>query len=125
MKRNWFVVIMIVVVVMVILALSTYGADAKVGVQSMPGIWLKTGWNMVGWPLLVSVPLTDAMGLCYPQVTMMYEYDANDVNDPWGKYSSTAPYWFLNDLTQTQYMHGYWVRVSTDCYWEPGVVVTP
>jgi hypothetical protein len=95
----------------------TQVADAYVG-SGMPSIQLHEGYSMVGWPLLVSKPLPDAFGACWPLVTMIWSYDAADAADPWENYDIAVPP-FLNDLTELRYGHGYWVQVSADCAWMP------
>lgn len=106
-------------VVIALLCVVTVG-DAKVGVNSLPPVQLVAGANMVGWPLLVTVPLTDALGACYPHLIHAESYDANDVADPWEKYHRDYPP-FLWDMTAMQYAHGYWLTMDAPCTWTPGV----
>jgi len=112
---------LVIIVALVLGALwlwQTQVADAYVG-AGMPSIQLQEGYNMVGWPLLTTMPLEDALGDCYPHVLMLWHHDAADTIDPWKNYDVAVPP-FLNDLTAMQYGHGYWLQMSAGCTWTPG-----
>ncbi len=112
---------LVILLTLLALLLISYTAGAPSGdamVNGLPPIALQQGWNMVGWPLLVSKPLPDAFGTCWPLVTMVWSYDATDAIDPWENFDLAVPP-FLNDLTELRYGHGYWVQVSADCAWTP------
>ena len=116
-----FVVVCVIIVIVAICWLGTGDAGAmQAGAvtvsngASAPVLALAAGYNLIGWPLTWSLPISQALTGCFPYVTSAMEYDWNDVADPWGKYVPTAPP-FLNDLTVFQFGHGYHVEVSQPC----------
>ncbi len=79
------------------------------------------GWNLVGYPSVVSrsllTPPGDHAGLT--DFTLIYAYHANDTSDPWDP-------WKLFDPTATNYANdlkamtpgwGYWIDVTADSTW--------
>lgn len=113
---------MLVIIVALVLGalwlVRTEIADAAV-IPSMPPVELHAGWQMVGWPLLTTMPLEDALGDCYPHVLMLWHHDAADTIDPWKNYDVVVPP-FLNDLAAMEYAHGYWLQMDAACTWTPG-----
>jgi hypothetical protein len=74
---------------------------------------LALGWNLIAIPL---VPANPAPAAVLTSVTgkydLVYAYDACDTADPWKVYDPAAPPW-VNDLTQMDVRHGYWLRDTT------------
>jgi hypothetical protein len=62
------------------------------------------------------VPANPAPAAVLTSVTgkydLVYAYDACDTADPWKVYDPAAPPW-VNDLTQMDVRHGYWLRDTT------------
>lgn len=90
---------------------------------------LYPGWNLVGYPSLVTRPLTEALASVIEQVDLAYSYDAADPDAPWETYDAARPP-FLNTLTEMRPGRGYWVRVTEACDWVingavPPLTVTP
>jgi carboxypeptidase D len=71
------------------------------------------GWNLVALP---RVPADPAPAAVLAPITgsydLVYAYDACDLTDPWKVYDPAAPPW-VNDLTQMDVRHGYWLRDTT------------
>ncbi|MBC7237126.1 MAG: beta-galactosidase [Chloroflexi bacterium] len=71
------------------------------------------GWNLISWPSDdvrgVSTVLAGILG----QVSSVYAYKADDVNDPWKLYDPLVPA-YANDLSQFEPNRGFWVRVTSD-----------
>ncbi|MBC7262868.1 MAG: metallophosphoesterase [Chloroflexi bacterium] len=75
---------------------------------------LCAGWNLVGYPLGTSQPVTYALRTIDGWYDLVYAYDASDTADPWKKYDVNVPP-FLNDLTELRPGWGYWIHVTSDC----------
>ena len=81
-----------------------------------PTIPLRSGWNLVGYPSLVTRPVTQALASIAGQYDLVYAYEAADPADPWKKYNVAMPP-ILNDLVAMAPGKGYWLRVAADCVW--------
>jgi len=77
---------------------------------------LYAGWNLAGYPMYGTRPISEALASVDGKYDLVYAYDASDVADPWKKYNVAAPP-FLNDLTDMGPGRAYWIRVSEDCRW--------
>ncbi len=77
------------------------------------------GWNLVAYPSIAGRSLPGVLqdhGVG-TDFSLVYAYDANDINDPWKLFDRTAlP--FLNDLTELLPGWGYWINVSADNTWD-------
>ena len=77
---------------------------------------LHAGWNLVGYPLEQTLPITIALASIADKYDRVYAYDAFDVADPWKLYDPAVPP-VANDLMALQPGQGYWIRASEDCVW--------
>lgn len=81
---------------------------------------LNQGWNLVGYPLHVSQPVTEALSSIDGFYTTVYGYDAFDTVDPWRMYDATVPPNFhslVNDLTTMEFAEGYWIYATQPVTW--------
>lgn len=78
---------------------------------------LCTGWNLVGYPSLRTLPVADAISSIAGCVVKVYAYFASDPVDPWKKYDPTAPD-YANDLVQLTPGRGYWIQTNQNCIWD-------
>jgi hypothetical protein len=95
---------------------------ALTGVPPTPAttdIELKSGWNFVGYPSLLTRPVGTGGGEAFSGlagfVDMVHYYNASDPADPWkgwdpGSYSP-------DDLVQVEAGFGLWIHVTTDTTW--------
>ena len=70
---------------------------------------LEAGWNLVGYNLLVSQPISDALSPVSGDYSIVWTYDASDSADPWKKYDPSVP--FGNDLMEMGPGKGYWIMM--------------
>ncbi|MBN1660017.1 MAG: hypothetical protein JXA93_16575, partial [Anaerolineae bacterium] len=73
------------------------------------------GWNLFGYPLLVSRTVTEALASAEGYYTTVYGHYTEDPADPWKVYDVTVtpPFQTLvNDLHELTFGHGYWITVS-------------
>ncbi|HSJ55908.1 MAG TPA: VCBS repeat-containing protein [Anaerolineae bacterium] len=73
------------------------------------------GWNLFGYPLLVSRPVTEALASLEGYYTTIYGHYTEDPADPWKVYDVTVapPFQTLvNDLHALSFGHGYWITIS-------------
>ena len=83
-------------------------------------IALNSGWNLVGFPLLDSQPITEALASIDGFYTTVYGYDAFDSADPWKMYDATVPsnyHALVNDLTEMEFGSGYWIYATMPVTW--------
>lgn len=69
------------------------------------------GWNLIGYPVQESRPVTVALQSINGQYQTVYGYDATNPNDPWKIYDRNLPPTF-NDLTKLDFGQGYWVNIT-------------
>jgi Malectin domain/Glycosyl hydrolase catalytic core len=87
------------------------GAEAE-----SPSIQLYAGWNLVGYPSLVTRPVAEALASCADKFDLVYAYVASDAS-PWKVYDATVPPMF-NDLTDMEPGRGYWINATQECTWQ-------
>jgi len=75
---------------------------------------LVEGWNLVGYPGLVTRPITEALASIAGKYNLVQTYDAAESR--WLTYDVSMPP-FLNDLTEMVPGKGYWLVVTEDCVW--------
>ena len=80
----------------------------------LAAIPLRSGWNFVGYPLLGSEEMAQALQGIADKVELIWYYDAGDEQDPWKRYSPAMPPW-TNDLVRFSPGQGYWILVTEDC----------
>ena len=71
------------------------------------------GWNLVGWPAILSDELPDALTAIEDDYTLVIAYHTNDVSDFWKVFDPDAPT-YANDLTEMAPGWGYWIFVTND-----------
>jgi hypothetical protein len=82
-------------------------------------LWINVGgWNLVGYPSVVSRSLLTPPGYHagLTDFTLIYAYHANDTSDPWKLYDPTASN-YANDLKAMTPGWGYWIDVTADSTW--------
>ncbi|MEE8352965.1 MAG: hypothetical protein V3S10_00780, partial [Dehalococcoidales bacterium] len=82
---------------------------------SMP---LTAGWNLVGWPSRLTLPVEEALASLDGSYDLVFAYHADDSQDPWKRYDPAAA--FGNDLLLVEPLHGYWIHLT-----EPGTLNVP
>ena len=70
-----------------------------------------TGWNLFGYPVPETRPVSEALRSIAGHYTTVVGFDPEDAGDPWKIYDSAAPA-FANDLRELRYGDGYWINVS-------------
>jgi len=75
---------------------------------------LRTGWNFVGYPRLVSSGVEATLQSVCLQVELVWYYDASDLADPWKRHGRGMPVW-SNDLVSFEPGQGYWILADEDC----------
>ena len=84
---------------------------------TMTGIPLKTGWNLVGFPS--STPSALPGVLSGIDAAMVYEYQADDLENTWKMYDFAGPA-YANDLSLMTPDRGYWILSNGDATWSVG-----
>ncbi len=79
---------------------------------------LTAGWNLVGWPSRLTLPVEEAVASLDGSYDLVFAYDAGDSQDPWKRYDPFAG--FGNDLLLVEPLHGYWIHMT-----EPGTLTVP
>jgi hypothetical protein len=74
------------------------------------------GWNLVGYPLPYSLPITQALSPLEGFYRMVYDYDATNPVDPWRIFSVGTPSW-VNDLRELKPNRGYWIYATENISW--------
>ena len=69
------------------------------------------GWNLFGYPVPETRPVSEALRSIAGRYTTVVGFDPEDAGDPWKIYDSAAPA-FANDLRELRYGDGYWINVS-------------
>ena len=78
------------------------------------GIPLAAGWNLVGYPSLVTRPVTVAFATIDGKYNVVEAYDA--FSQTWKIYNKNFPP-DLNTLTDMSPGWGYWIRTTQACIW--------
>ncbi len=69
------------------------------------------GWNLLAYPVQETRPVTETLQSIDGYYTIVYGYDATDVDDLWKVYDVSVPDW-VNDLWELEFGHGYWISVT-------------
>jgi hypothetical protein len=69
------------------------------------------GWNLFGYPVPGTRPVSEALRSIAGHYTTVVGFDPEDAGDPWRIYDSDAPA-FASDLQELRYGDGYWINVS-------------
>jgi hypothetical protein len=83
-----------------------------------PAINLAAGWNLVGYPIQATRPVTAALMSITGTYDLVYAYNAFDTGDPWKTYNIARPA-ALNDLKTMGPGWGYWIHTTAACVWRP------
>lgn len=86
-----------------------YISGSEPTVKSIP---LISGWNLVGYNSLSSMPTTDAMNSIDDNWNSIWSYETGT----WKRYDLTGPD-FLNDLTTIGHGKGYWIDMKSPDTW--------
>ena len=70
-----------------------------------------TGWNLFGYPVPETRPVSETLRSIAGRYTSVVGFDPEDAGDPWKIYDPAAPE-FANDLRELRYGDGYWINVS-------------
>ncbi|MFH1788211.1 MAG: lamin tail domain-containing protein [Candidatus Altiarchaeota archaeon] len=73
---------------------------------------LVSSWNLVGYPSTTAANITTALSSINDNYTLVYLYNASDVNDTWKVYDPTVPGGLGNDLHMMVPGYGYWIKVN-------------
>lgn len=76
-------------------------------------IKLCQGWNLIGYPSVISQPIGSALSSIEGQYSLVRQYKASDSDDPWKVYNPSAPP-DLSDLKEMVPGYGYWIFVTTE-----------
>ena len=73
---------------------------------------LQPGWNLIGYPVQGSRPITEALASIVGEYSMVFGFDdAGSPADPWAMYAPGKGDW-VNDLREFRFGHGYWIYVD-------------
>lgn len=82
-------------------------------------ITLCTGWNLIGYPSVVSRPIKDVLGDISGKYDIVYAYDASNLTNPWRTFNPNIP--VGNSLTKMEPWTGYWILMNQNAELEiPG-----
>jgi len=76
-------------------------------------ITLCPGWNLVGYPSMSVQPVATALASIDGKYTLVRQYLASDLSDPWKSYSTSVPPDF-NDLKNMMPGYGYWIFMTQE-----------
>lgn len=71
------------------------------------------GWNLVGYPQAMALPLKGAFQSIEGQYDRVFAWDPTNVEDPWAFFDVDAPEW-ANYLRTLRPGSGYWVHATED-----------
>jgi hypothetical protein len=74
------------------------------------------GWNMKGYPILDTRPITKALASIEGYYTRVCHYQTEDIRDHWKCFGANVPPW-VNDLTQMEFGDGYWIYATETITW--------
>ena len=72
---------------------------------------LCAGWNLIGFPSMTKQAVATALASISGKYSLVYQYKASDLADPWKSYNPAAPPQ-LNDLQEMEDGYGYWIKMS-------------
>ena len=72
------------------------------------------GWNLIGYPHIMPINLSDAFGTELDYIDSIFAYDS--FSGQWVSWTNGAPI-FLNTMTHTMPGFGTWVRMKEDRTW--------
>ena len=72
---------------------------------------LCAGWNLIGFPSVTKQAVATALQSIAGKYSLVYQYKASDLADPWKSYNPAAPPQ-LNDLQEMEDGYGYWVKMK-------------
>jgi hypothetical protein len=78
----------------------------------LPGIDLYNDWNLFGYPLVESQPVSDALQSIDDFYALVLGYDAQATVNPWQAYNPNWPP-VLNDLLELAFGRGYWIKITS------------
>ena len=71
------------------------------------------GWNLIGYPSVVTQPIETALSSIAGHYSLVKQYKASDFDDPWKVYNPSAPA-DLSDLKEMVPGYGYWIYITTE-----------
>jgi len=74
-------------------------------------IGLCPGWNLIGYPSVTTRPVADALASISGKYSLVRQYRASDLADPWKSYNPNVPPSF-NDLVNMEPGFGYWIFMT-------------
>lgn len=73
---------------------------------------LQPGWNLIGYPVQGTRPVSEALASIAGQYSLVYGFDdKSTADDPWSVYVPDENTW-MNDLEEFRFGHGYWIYVN-------------
>jgi RHS repeat-associated protein len=69
------------------------------------------GWNLIGYPLAMALPVSDALASIEGRYDRVFAWDPADADDPWAFFAPSVPNW-ANDLKMMKPGQGYWVHAT-------------
>ena len=84
--------------------------------QDTYAIPLESGWNLVGYPLQSTSPITDALASISGSYDLVYAHENTQGNEYWLSYTSGGPE-SANTLIELTPGAGYWLRATAPCTW--------
>ncbi|MCK4900044.1 MAG: hypothetical protein KAS38_14790, partial [Anaerolineales bacterium] len=79
-------------------------------------ISLCTGWNLIGYPSVVTRPIEDVLEGISGKYDIVYAYDSSNPPNPWRTYNPNIP--VGNSLTSMESWSGYWILMNQDAVLE-------
>ncbi|MBN1661900.1 MAG: VCBS repeat-containing protein [Anaerolineae bacterium] len=77
---------------------------------------LHAGWNLVGYPSHVAMPVTQALTSIEGCYDVVQTFDPTRPDFPWQRYNVSLPS-YVNDLKWMIPGLGYWIHATTECTW--------
>ena len=71
---------------------------------------LCAGWNLVGFPSVTKQAVATALASISGKYSLVYQYKASDLADPWKSYNPAAPN--AGDLKEMEAGYGYWIKMK-------------
>ncbi|MCB0170919.1 MAG: Ig-like domain-containing protein, partial [Anaerolineae bacterium] len=82
------------------------------GIQpTSTSIQLCQGWNLIGYPLSVTLPVTSALASITGKYDRIFAFDPDSTAETWDAHKVTAPTW-ANDLSVLEPGRGYWIHAT-------------
>ena len=74
---------------------------------------LTPGWNMVSFYCFgMFVERSKALQSIDGSYDSIFEYQSNDINDPWKSYTTSLPNWTVQQLNYMDRVSGYWIHMT-------------